>query len=123
MQNSQLLKSWAAGADLERVLAVPVSAFAYPYGEVTDAAAACVERHFAAGFTTRPGANVLLTSTNCLYRIDVQPGDSVCDLWLRIHFRIHPVERVLSLCRRVKRWLTRRTAAPSIAPAIKSDAA
>ena len=78
--------------DLARVLGKPPTSFAYPYGGLSEAAAAAVRRHFQMGFTSWPGRLHLATDPALIPRIAFLPGESKFGMWCRLRLGRNPNE-------------------------------
>jgi glycosyltransferase involved in cell wall biosynthesis/peptidoglycan/xylan/chitin deacetylase (PgdA/CDA1 family) len=72
--------------DLESVLGSPVISFAYPYGELSEAATEYARGEFSLAFTTERGLNYLRTDPHLLRRINVSPNDSLIDIECHTHW-------------------------------------
>lgn len=81
-------------SDLETMIEVPVTSFAYPYGPYNAAAAACVQRHFDLGFTTDEGVNTLRTDRSLLRRVTVFDWDTLLEFELMLRLGWNPVRRL-----------------------------
>jgi peptidoglycan/xylan/chitin deacetylase (PgdA/CDA1 family)/glycosyltransferase involved in cell wall biosynthesis len=74
-----------SGADIERALGSPITAFAYPYGLHDDATRNLArEAGYAAGCTVDPGLNGLGIAAWSLCRAEVWGTDSIVRLWLAL---------------------------------------
>ena len=81
-------------SDLEKMIASPVTTFAYPYGPYNDAAAACVQRHFDMGFTTDEGVNTLGTDRSLLRRVTVFDWDTLFEFGMMLRLGWSPIRRL-----------------------------
>ncbi len=66
--------------DLENILGRPVVSFAYPYGNVNQAASDYVRSQFDMAFSTEIGINFLRTDPHLLRRLHISPDDSLADI-------------------------------------------
>lgn len=81
-------------SDLEKIIASPVTTFAYPYGPYNDAAAAFVRRHFDLGFTTDEGVNTLRTDRSLLRRVTVFDWDTLFEFGLMLRLGWSPIRKL-----------------------------
>lgn len=69
--------------ELEDILGQAVASFAYPFGNLNEAAIDCVRRHYDLAFSCIEGLNSLATELHILRRTMVLPSDLPVDLALR----------------------------------------
>lgn len=96
--------------DLQSILGKPVTAFAYPYGRSSDAAARIVASRFRLAFTVREGLNRRTCDPYGIRRTMVQSNDGPLDLALRMRFGRSPKQdaryRLGKIRRRVRSVLS-----------------
>ena len=80
--------------ELMSIVGRPVRSFAYPYGEVNDAARTAGLGSFDISFTCDGGLNTLRTDPSLLRRTSVYPGNSCVDLMLQARWGWNPLERL-----------------------------
>jgi peptidoglycan/xylan/chitin deacetylase (PgdA/CDA1 family)/GT2 family glycosyltransferase len=89
-----------SGKDLEELLQLPITSFAYPYGSIDEGACEVAGKVFDLAFTTGEGINTLGTDLHRLLRGAVMPKDSRFTLWWRSHLGFDPVASMLLHVRR-----------------------
>jgi peptidoglycan/xylan/chitin deacetylase (PgdA/CDA1 family) len=81
-------------ADIERELATPVRAFAYPYGEYDQVSEAAVKRaDYLGSCSVRPDLALAATSPHALPRIEIRGTDSLLDFILKLHWGARSANR------------------------------
>lgn len=90
-------------AALEALAGRAVVAFAYPFGEYSEAVVAAVRRHYALGFCSLPGVNALATDAHLLRRVEVPAGTSLAELSLIVRLGWNPLERARLRWERARR--------------------
>ncbi len=101
--------------DLASLLGSPVVSFAYPYGEVSEAAYEFARGEFDLAFTTERGLNYLRTDPHLLRRINISPNDSLFEIECHTHWEeLQPIGglrarlQVRSRFKRAARFVLRR---------------
>ncbi len=87
--------------DLERLLAAPVTTFAYPFGAVDERVRDAAATVFDTAFTIDEGLNTLATDPLMLRRSVVQPTDTAFDLLFRLWLGWSPLHQLRV---RLARW-------------------
>jgi peptidoglycan/xylan/chitin deacetylase (PgdA/CDA1 family)/GT2 family glycosyltransferase len=72
--------------ELASLLGSPVVSFAYPYGELSEAASELARSEFDLAFTSERGLNYLRTDPHLLRRINISPNDSLIDIESHTHW-------------------------------------
>lgn len=83
-----------SASDVEKLLGRKPLAFAYPYGLLNDAVAACAQRDFPISFSTMEGVNSMRTDLSQMRRLDMTQRDAAWRLAYLLKLGFHPVPRV-----------------------------
>jgi glycosyltransferase involved in cell wall biosynthesis/peptidoglycan/xylan/chitin deacetylase (PgdA/CDA1 family) len=86
---------------LARLLGRPPVSFAYPFGGLSAAATAAVQRHFQLGFISWPGRLHLAVDPSLVPRIAFLPGESKIGMWCRLRLGKNPFEVIRNRWRRI----------------------